>query len=177
MKNKAIYSLFAAGVLMLFACCNSHSSNEQEITMEGHYSYQHAFNYDMDGNHFDVHETGTMDFFADSTALDSARQVYSVTYADGNTGTLVFNYISPSHWHLNGDTLHFAGLNGLFRMELVEGDSAGIELAQKIIKAYSGSNTYEYLFHLDTLTADLLKWSFTYRDGHSDTWEFHRVTE
>ena len=62
-------------------------------------------------------------------------------------------------------------------MELVEGDSAGIELAQKIIKAYSGSNTYEYLFHLDTLTADLLKWSFTYRDGHSDTWEFHRVTE
>ena len=39
----------------------------------------------------------------------------------------------------------------------------------------SGSIDYEYKFRLDTLTTDLLQWSFTYRDGHSDTWEFYKV--
>lgn len=28
--------------------------------------------------------------------------------------------------------------------------------------------------HLDTLTAHKLQWSFLYRDGHTDTWEFYR---
>ena len=144
--------------------------------MEGHYTYQHAFNYDMDGNHFDVHETGTMDFYADSTALDSARQVYTVTLQDSSTVTWVYNYISPSRWHLEGDTLYFAGIKDNFRMEVIEGDHK-VELAQKIIDIYSGGIGYEYLFHLDTLTEEKLQWSFTYRDGHSDTWEFYRANE
>ena len=159
----------AAVLLIMCACGTSHP----EPQMEGHYTYQHAFNYDMDGNHFDVHETGTMDFYADSTALDSARQVYTVTLPDSSTTTWVFNYISPSRWHLDGDTLHFAGIKDGFRMELIEGDGA-TELAQKIIDLYSSGIDYEYHFHLDTLTADRLQWSFTYRDGHRDTWEFHR---
>ena len=46
--------------------------------------------------------------------------------------------------------------------------------AQETIKLVSGSIDYQYMFHLDTLTADKLQWSFTYRDGHSDTWEFYR---
>ena len=159
----------AAVLLIMCACGTSHP----EPQMEGHYTYQHAFNYDMDGNHFDVHETGTMDFYADSTALDSARQVYTVTLPDSSTTTWVFNYISPSRWHLDGDTLHFAGIKDGFRRELIEGDGA-TELAQKIIDLYSSGIDYEYHFHLDTLTADRLQWSFTYRDGHRDTWEFHR---
>lgn len=159
----------AAVLLIMCACGTSHP----EPQMEGHYTYRHAFNYDMGGHHFDVHETGTMDFYADSTALDSARQVYTVTLPDSSTTTWVFNYISPSRWHLDGDTLHFAGIKDGFRMELIEGDGA-TELAQKIIDLYSGGIEYEYHFHLDTLTADRLQWSFTYRDGHRDTWEFHR---
>ena len=47
-------------------------------------------------------------------------------------------------------------------------------MAQKVIGAYSGGIDYEYRFHIDTLTAERLQWSFTYRDGHSDTWEFYR---
>ena len=159
----------AAVLLIMCACGTSHP----EPQMEGHYTYRHAFNYDMGGHHFDVHETGTMDFYADSTALDSARQVCTVTLPDSSTTTWVFNYISPSRWHLDGDTLHFAGIKDGFRMELIEGDGA-TELAQKIIDLYSGGIEYEYHFHLDTLTADRLQWSFTYRDGHRDTWEFHR---
>ena len=49
-----------------------------------------------------------------------------------------------------------------------------VELAQKIADTYRGSIDYEYKFHIDTLTAEKLQWSFTYRDGHSDTWTFHR---
>ena len=168
-KLRLLTAAAAVLLVMMCACGTSHP----EPQMEGHYTYQHAFNYDMDGHHFDVHETGTMDFYADSTALDSARQVYTVTLPDSSTTTWVFNYISPSRWHLDGDTLHFAGIKDGFRMELIEGDGA-TELAQKIIDLYSGGIEYEYHFHLDTLTADLLQWSFTYRDGHRDTWEFHR---
>lgn len=146
--------------------------------IEGHYTYEHAFSYDMDGNHFDVSETGTMDFYADGTALDSARQVYNVTLADGDTVTWVYNYISPSRWRVDGDTLFFAGVKDGFRMEVIENENQNqnenMELAQKIADTYRRSIEYEYKFHIDTLTAEMLQWSFTYRDGHSDTWTFYR---
>ena len=157
-------------LLITGACCTNRNTSPQ---VEGHYTYEHAFNYDLFGNHFDVHETGTMDFYADGTALDSARQVYTVTLPDSSTMTWVYNYISPSRWHLEGDTLYFAGIKDDFRMEVIEGECE-LELAQKIVDLYSGGIDYEYKFHLDTLTADRLQWSFTYRDGHSDTWEFFR---
>lgn len=156
---------------MMSAC-----DTQKAPQVEGNYTYEHAFNYDMDGNHFDVSETGTMDFYADGTALDSARQVYTATLADGDTVTWVYNYISPSQWHVNGDTLFFAGTKEGFRMEVVENENQNenMELAQKIIGMYSGSIEHEYKFHIDTLTTEKLQWSFTYRDGHSDTWQFFR---
>ena len=169
MKSIRQYGLLATLLIMLCACGTRHA----EPQIEGHYTYQHAFSYDMGGCHFDVSETGTMDFYADSTALDSARQVYVVTLPDSSTTTWVFNYISPSRWHLDDDTLFFAGTKDGFRMELMEGDRES-ELAQKVIDTYSGGIDYQYKFHLDTLTAERLQWSFTYRDGHSDTWEFYR---
>ncbi len=141
--------------------------------VEGHYTYQHSFNYDLEGNHFDVSETGTMDFYADGTALDSARQVYTATLKDGRKVVWEYNYISPSRWRLEGEDLYFAGVKGKLRMEVV-GDCPEPELAQRISNMYSRSIDYEYKFHLDTLTAEKLQWSFTYRDGHSDTWTFFR---
>lgn len=171
MSNKPKLILAALATLGLLFACGTQTTEPQ---MEGHYTYQHAFNYDLDGNHFDVHETGTMDFYVDSTALDSARQVYTVTLADGDTATIVFNYISPSRWYLDGDTLHFAGIKEQFRMEPIHGDKC-LDLAQNIINIYSAGADYEYKFHVDTLTDSKLQWSFTYRDGHSDTWEFTRA--
>ena len=47
-------------VLLLMAACGN-----QAPQVEGNYTYAHAFDYDLDGNHFDVSETGTMDFYAD----------------------------------------------------------------------------------------------------------------
>ena len=164
--------LFAISVLFAFVAA-SVSCRHRSSGVEGNYIYEHGWNYDINEGHIDVHETGTMDFFHDGTALDSARQVYTVTLKDGGKVEWVFNYISPSRWHLDGDTLHFAGIKDGFRMELIEGDGA-TELAHNIIDLYSSGIDYEYHFHLDTLTADLLQWSFTYRDGHRDTWEFHR---
>ena len=171
MKRTIHFGLMAV-LLLAVSACNPAPKAPQ---MEGHYTYGHAFNYDMYGNHFDVSETGTMDFYADGTAHDSARQVYTATLADGDTVTWVYNYISSSRWRLEGDTLYFAGIKDSFRMEVIEGGDMAPELAQKIADIYSGSIDYEYLFHLDTLTAELLQWSFTYRDGHSDTWKFYRV--
>ncbi len=161
--------ILVAAVLLLTGCGDSRNAPQ----VEGHYTYEHAFNYDMDGYHLDVHETGTMDFYADGSALDSARQVYVATSDDGDTTTWVYNYISPSQWRLEGEDFYFAGVKETFRMEVTEEDHES-ELAQKIIDTYSGSIDHEYKFHLDTLTATCLQWSFTYRDGHSDTWVFHR---
>lgn len=156
-------------VALLAAC----GSKQAEPQVEGHYTYEHAFEYDLQGNHFDVHETGTMDFYADGSALDSAQQVYTVTRPEGDTATFVFNYISPSRWSLAGDTFYFAGIKESFKMEPDKEDG----LAQDIVKVVSGSIDYQYLFHLDSLTADKLQWSFTYRDGHSDTWVFRRASK
>ena len=173
MKYKKIVMIFV-GAVALVSCGPAQKAPQ----VEGNYTYEHAFNYDMEGNHFDVSETGTMDFYADGTALDSARQVYHVTLADGDTVTWVYNYISPSRWRLEGDTLFFAGTKEGFRMEVI---GRGVlpctpaeELAQKIADTYRSGIDYEYKFHTDTLTAEMLQWSFTYHDGHSDTWTFFR---
>lgn len=145
--------------------------------VEGHYDYAHAFNYDLNGAHLEVHETGTMDFHPDGTALDSARQVYIATLQNGKKVTYVFNYVSPSKWRLDGEDFYFAGIKESFRMELVEADKEKEdELTQEIIKVIGGSIDYEYKFHLDALTEKKLQWSFTYRDGHRDTWEFFRAS-
>ena len=61
MKN-ILLIISAAALLSVCAC----STATPVPTIEGSYSYEHAFSYDMYGNHFDVHETGTMDFYADS---------------------------------------------------------------------------------------------------------------
>ena len=172
---KQLYYVAATALLLMTAC----NTKQEAPTVEGHYTYEYAFNYDYRGNHFDVSETGTMDFYADGTGLDSAQQRYFVTTQDGDTELYVFNYVSPSRWNLEGDTFFFAGIKESFRMEKVF-DDRGLkadtrpDLAQEIINLVSGSIDYQYRFHLDTLTADKLQWSFTYRDGHSDTWEFYR---
>lgn len=160
--------------------CTSVNAIAQSAQVEGHYIYEHAFNYDLMKCHIDVHETGTMDFASDGSALDSARQVYTATMEDGCKVTFVFNYISPSRWRLEGEDFYFAGIKESFRMKLIETDAGNCDseradnLAQEIIKVISGSCDYEYKFHLDTLTEKKMQWSFTYRDGHSDTWEFFR---
>lgn len=159
---------FAALLFLTCACV----CKQNVATVEGHYVYEHAFSYDMKDSHFEVSETGTMDFYPDGTALDSARQVYHVTLADGDTVTWIYNYISPSRWRVEDDTLFFAGIKDAFRMEVVEGEAT--ELTQKIADTYRGGIDYEYKFHIDTLTAEKLQWSFTYRDGHSDTWKIYR---
>lgn len=159
-----------------FAICNiifTACTLRSEPQVEGHYTYEHAFNYDMYGNHFDVHETGTMDFYADGSALDSARQVYTVTLAEGSQTQWVFNYVSPSRWRMDGEDFYFAGDKERFRMELIEGDQA-VDLAQKIVNAYTGSIDHESIFHVDTLTNSELRWSLTYSNGHTDTWKFYR---
>lgn len=168
-------SVFAVLVFLIVAASCGMAQNTSSAQVPGHYTYQHAFNYDLNGAHLDVYETGTMDFHPDGTALDSARQVYIATLQNGKKVTYVFNYVSPSKWRLEGEDFYFAGIKESFRMEVVDGEPEA-ELAQEIIKVVSGSIDYEYKFHLDTLTEKKLQWSFTYRDGHRDTWEFYRAS-
>ena len=174
---KRLTLVIAAALLLMAACCNKNADPRPE----GHYTYAHAFEYDLQGSHLDVQETGTMDFYSDGNALDSACQVYTMTLPTGDKATCVFDYVSPSRWHLDGDTFYFAGIEESFRMKATEinmiegGDSASAsELAQEIVRVVGGSIDYQYKFHLDSLTVDKMQWSFTYRDGHSDTWEFYR---
>ena len=187
MRENANYFMAVLAVAMMVACGGAKPAEPQvevateweQTHPEGHYTYEHAFNYDWQGNHFDVTENGTMDFYADGTALDSAQQVYFVTCQDGDTELYVFNYVSPSLWHIDGDTFFFSGIKESFRMEKLVDDrgleaSSRPDLAQAIIKLVGGSIDYQYRFHLDSLTDDKLQWSFTYRDGHSDTWQFFR---
>ena len=170
MKNLTIFCSIVLMTARISGCVFAQSAK-----VPGHYIYFHEFAYDLQDAHLEVRESGMMDFHPDGTALDSARQVYTATLQDGTTVTYVFNYVSPSKWRLEGEDFYFAGIKESFRMELVESDKEKEdELAQEIIKVISGSIDYEYKFHLDTLTDHKLQWSFTYRDGHSDTWKFYR---
>ena len=185
-KSSKIIFLALAALLTLGACNNGNKQEEPaaepmgEPTVVGHYKYQHAFEYSIDSNRIEVQEVGTMDFYEDGSALDSARQVYFITLPDSCHAKVVFDYVSPSRWQLEGDTLHFAGVKENFRMEptktfvYMDHEVETYTLIAKIIKLVTGSIDYEYHFHLDSLTAEKMQWSFVYKDGHSDTWEFYR---
>ncbi len=169
--------LFAISVLLTLVAASG-SCRHRSSGVEGNYIYEHGWNYDINEGHIDVHETGTMDFFHDGTALDSARQVYTVTLKDGGKVEWVFNYISPSRWRVEGEDFYFAGEEDCFRMELLETVTEDCEdqpeLAYRIIKSVSGGIGRETKFHLAELSRKELIWSYTYPDGHTDTWEFHR---
>ena len=45
--------IFSALLLATVPCCTAQNTTAQ---VPGHYTYEHAFEYDLDGNHFDVHE-------------------------------------------------------------------------------------------------------------------------
>lgn len=180
MKNLITFCAIVLSVVMATSC-KSEKAAVQSAQVEGHYTYQHGWNYDVEEGHIDVQETGTMDFYPDGTALDSARQVYKVLLNDGGTVMWVFNYVSPSKWRLEGEDFYFSGDKKTFRMEFLDtaldgcDESQTTELGERILRQVRGSIDYEYKFHLDELTDKELIWSYTYPDGHNDTWEFHRV--
>ena len=75
---------------------------------------------------------------------------------------------------------YFAGVEETFRMELIEStcedcnEELSKELAQKTVEGVRGGIAREIKFHLDTRTDKELVWSYTYPDGHTDTWVFYR---
>lgn len=153
------------------------SAQDISSRVVGHYTYEHGWSYTTKEGHFTAHETGTMDFYPDGTALDSAQQNYVVDA--GGKMHFLFNYISPSRWRVEGEDFYFAGIEESFRMEVldmetVEPDRATV-LANSIIGNARGGIAREVKFHLDKLTDRELVWSYTYPDGHTDTWEFYRV--
>lgn len=168
--KKTLFILLAIGLLT--SCCRP--------KVEGHYTYQHGWNYDIKEGNIDVHETGTMDFYDNGCALDSARQVYKVRFNDGGEATWIFNYVSPSKWHVENEDFYFSGVEESFRMELMENITVNCDkeksaaLAQKIINNVSRGISRETKFHLAELSTEKLMWNYTYSNGNTDTWTFYR---
>ena len=168
--KKTLFILLAIGLLT--SCCRP--------KVEGHYTYQHGWNYDIKEGNIDVHETGTMDFYDNGCALDSARQVYKVRFNDGGEATWIFNYVSPSKWHVENEDFYFSGIEESFRMELLENITVNCDkeksaaLAQKIIINVSRGISRETKFHLAELSKEKLIWNYTYSNGNTDTWTFYR---
>lgn len=171
--------LILTAVLSLAAGCASMKPNLSQIP--GHYTYQHGWSYDTKEGHIEVNETGTMDYYPDGSALDSARQVYVMTCPDGGRVTWVFNYVSPSRWRAEGSDFYFAGIEQSFRMTLLETRTEGgvdkiwaDKQAHRVMKNVGSSIGRETKFNIAKLTQEQFVWSYTYPDGHTDTWEFER---
>ena len=158
--SKQLWFTFAIIALLgvMGGCRTAQSTLEPApAQVEGHYNYQHGWNYDIEDGHIDVHETGTMDFYLDGSALDSARQVYKVALNDGGSVTWVFNYVSPSRWRIEGEDFYFAGIEEVFRMEFLETNLDGCdesqvtEVAERILKNVRGNISRETKFHMAKL--------------------------
>lgn len=176
-KHITTVSVFVAILTML---CSCRTSRQPAAQVEGHYQYQHGWSYDVPEGHITVHETGTLDFHHDGSGLDSARQVYVMTLNDGGKITWVFDYINHSRWRLEGEDFYFVGVPELFRMEVTEtvledcDPHRADKLAQGITKFVHTGIAQEVKFHLAKLTKRKMMWTYTYPDGHTDTWTFYR---
>ena len=125
-----------ASVLLLLAMVSCRTTLNTPEQVWGYYTYEHGWSYDTKEGHITASETGTMDFYPDGTALDSARQEYVIVLNNGGKVTCVYNYISPSRWRLDGEDFYFAGIEESFRMEVVEMDPGVCSLEPQ-----SGSQT------------------------------------
>lgn len=164
-----------------------YSQNEQ---IEGHYKYEHTWCYDIDGNHVLAYEEGTMTFYNDGYAIDCAIQSYHVTLQNGCKAMWTYHYFSPSNWRVEGDDFYFAGINPLFHLTK-EGrirfyddscDNAEIRktaglLEDRIRTSVMKNIGHETKFRYSKPTEKELVWSYTYPDGHTDTWEFYYESE
>lgn len=170
--------------LIVVLCFSVLSSCSLSRMVAGHYSYQHGWEYPMREGYLRVHETGTMDFYNDGSAIDSAQQVYRLTTPDSTLITCVFNYVSPSCWSLENEDFLFSGIAASFRMVLVnsivEGDTLKYDhvwvdaFSHQVIHDITQGIEQRAKFHLDSLNRKMMQWGYVYPDGHRDTWEFYR---
>ena len=171
-------------VFFLAACSGGQDKSrvggeESVARVEGHYDYEHSWDYSIPEGHLYVYEEGIMDFNEDGTALDSARQEYKIEFADGDSVLFSYIYISPSRWRLEGDDFYFSGIKEKFRMELnadmkLVAQDTVMAIAKRTYESVRNGIDREIKFHMDTLTTNQLVWSYTYSDGHTDTWEFYK---
>ena len=192
------YVVLAAAVLTLGGCVTSKVANKA-AEIEGHYKYEHSWSYDLDGWHISVHETSTMDFYDDGTALDYAVQVYEFTWLkSGCKASRQYLYFSPSRWRVEGDDFYFSGIKeSSFITRIPRGkfswSSCNVvkvrdisclnkkkkknvdELENRIFKNVMVNIDKETKFHYSKPSKKVLVWTYTYSDGHTDTWEFHRL--
>lgn len=178
-QTKSILLLFTALCAALIA--SSCTASRKTPAVPGHYTYQHGWDYPVKEGHLYVHETGTMDYRPDGSALDSANQVYRLVRPSGDTVCWVFCYVSPSRWRLDGDDFYFSGIEDRFRMTLLQQTYSGgcdslwaDKFAHRIIKNVGSTIGRETKFHVEHLTATEFVWSLTYSDGHTDHWHFLR---
>lgn len=146
----------------------------------GHYLYRHSWSYAVGADSIYCFEEGTMDFFAKGSALDHALQHYLLVRQDGSRVAWDFDYYSPSYWRLDGDDFFFSGDSATFKMECLskpekEDDASWYyNYAQETAANVHRYINHETKFHLSELTEHRLVWSYTYPDGHTDTWLFER---
>lgn len=185
-------------MLALGGCVSTQVANKAE-EIEGHYAYEHSWSYDLDGWHISVHETGTMDFYDDGTALDYAVQVYEFTWLkSGCKASRQYLYFSPSRWRVEGDDFYFSGIKessfitrippvklswsvcNVVRVRdisCLSGEELKTmrKLENRIFKNVMVNIYKETKFHYSKPSKKVLVWTYTYSDGHTDTWEFRRL--
>lgn len=153
----------------------------QEIA--DHYVYSHSWCYAIGEDSMFCSEVGTMDYDVDGSALDHAFQTYLLKSKDGEQYEWTFDYFSPSFWHRQGDDFFFKGDSASFSMKLLSNimeSDANVDpdwyqyYADEIITSVSRNIAKETKFHIAELSECRFVWSYTYRDGHTDYWEFLR---
>lgn len=178
-----------AFLLLLLALCSIQSTAAQQCVspnedptlnycpqVPGHYKYTHSWSYAVGSDSLFCSEKGTMDFNADGTALDHARQRYLLVRQDGSRVTWDFDYYSPSYWYLEDEDFYFSGDSTTFKMECVSKPSNNEDADWYYNYARQcADNVHLYIhretkFNLAELSRHRLVWSYTYPDGHTDTW-------
>lgn len=150
------------------------------------YHYAHSWSYAIGTDSIACTEVGEMIFREDGTALDHAIQKYSLLKADGTQYNWEYDYYSPSYWRLEDREFLFRGDSATFCMKLLTAfDDLNIEktqaewlrqYARKTAENVHRSIGREIRFVLSELSQCCLEWSYTYPDGHTDTWLFERDT-
>ena len=111
---KSLFAMKKFYATLLLPMITLYVSAFSQMQIEGRYSYEHRWSYDIDTAHLDVCETGFINFYEDGTALDEALHIFVITHNDGRKDTSNIRYSSPSRWRADDEHFYYFGRQAIY---------------------------------------------------------------
>lgn len=183
-------------LLAIFSAIQGQVTVPEQQHIPGRYEYTHSWDYAAPDSNGTIHcdETGVLWFYGNGTFADTAFQTHTLHLKEPvrevldrpspdtiaiDTYQFHFHYICPGSWRVdNGKFLFSEHAEGFDMVLLNESTSKWVVGYSNAIEKHSLPNSSRWFtFDIERLDEEWFIWTYTYPDGHKDSWEMKRSSK